>query len=97
MRLNVKIDRENVGVRECAFLINDDKFRYWLIFRDKKEIAGITMLVREIERLHKIEDKARGLLRTAFIPDPHAPTAEREVKVVRQWWDGLTDSLKEDL
>lgn len=46
-------------------------------------------LIDEVRRGRKVEAKAAGLFRTASVP----PTGE--IKVVRQWWDGLFDALGE--
>jgi hypothetical protein len=40
-----------------------------------------------IDRLTRIEVKATGLLATSYVPE------SGEVKVVRQWWDGLSAAI----
>ena len=48
---------------------------------------AIPVLIEEIHRLHVIESKAAGLVRTA-----HPEVGKREV--VRQWWDALVAALE---
>ena len=66
--------------------------RYFIIA--STGLSDVTELCEEIERLRLIEEKARGLVRTASTQRTEAYIATRtEPLVVRQWWDGLVKAL----
>jgi hypothetical protein len=51
----------------------------------------VAALRSKIADLELVAKKARGLVRTAYIPPR---IADGEVKVVRTWWDSLVKALK---
>lgn len=52
----------------------------------------IRRLQAERDSMELIVTKVRGVLRTAYVPEI---AAMGEIKVVRQWWEGLTAALEE--